>query len=538
MKKKNKQKRIPAYAFGTSGSIDMAGLAGGIGQGVTGMFDQFSNRSTAQTTGQAVKQSISDINNRTMEGMKVGSQFGPWGALIGGAIGTTVGLVGRKGGVTQTAGFTEDDESSLGTGLIGAFSNSRIRKEIGASKRNVANNRVAVASTGELRSDWDDIYDSDVDVFALGGQTASLAYVDDGELIQTPNGSISKVPEHGNPTDSNLVNLPDGSRILSDKLKVPGTKKTFAQIGEEMMTKRKSKGKDRFAQNSEKLNEMNNNMIHDQLFVMQEQVKNSKGIKGKTKAFSKGGWTPFPAPWSRKEPDMPEIYKMNATASDIPMTLSAPNGVAPYGSKKPASSFDWKGFSSNASTALASLSPVISNLTSSKEPDVAAVYNPYSDTITRTMRRRKFDIDPAKRAIRENRAVGDYNASKMNTNTGANMAYRLQTAVGMDKSIADLYNQASNIQAQYDADYANTLNNLGQQYVGATNLARDINARNRATNRNIRRAGLSQLGEFAQNQQMMYNQRNRDSQMLDLYIPFLEQGYTMDDITKFLKQSR
>ena len=538
MKKKNKQKRIPAYAFGTSGSIDIAGLADGIGQGVAGMFDQFGNRSTAQTTGQAVKQSISDISNRTLEGMKVGSQFGPWGALIGGAAGTTIGLIGRKGGVTQTAGFTENDETSLGTGLIGAFNNSRIRKEIEASKRNVANNRVAVASTGELRSDWDDIYDSDVDVFALGGQTASLAYVDDGELIQTPDGSINKVPEQGNPTDSNLVNLPDGSRILSDKLKVPGTKKTFAQIGEEMMTKRKSKGKDRFAQNSEKLNEMNNNMIHDQLFVMQEQVKNSKGIKGKTKAFSKGGQTSFPAPWSRKEPDMPEIYKMNATASDIPMTLSAPNGVAPYGSKKPASSFDWKGFSSNASTALASLSPVISNLTSSKEPDVAAVYNPYSDTITRTMRRRKFDIDPAKRAIRENRAVGDYNASKMNTNTGANMAYRLQTAVGMDKSIADLYNQASNIQAQYDADYANTLNNLGQQYVGATNLARDINARNRATNRNIRRAGLSQLGEFAQNQQMMYNQRNRDSQMLDLYIPFLEQGYTMDDITKFLKQSR
>lgn len=538
MKKKNKQKRIPAYAFGTSGSIDIAGLADGIGQGVAGMFDQFGNRSTAQTTGQAVKQSISDISNRTLEGMKVGSQFGPWGALIGGAAGTTIGLIGRKGGVTQTAGFTDNDETSLGTGLIGAFNNSRIRKEIEASKRNVANNRVAVASTGELRSDWDDIYDSDVDVFALGGQTASLAYVDDGELIQTPDGSINKVPEHGNPTDSNLVNLPDGSRILSDKLKVPGTKKTFAQIGEEMMTKRKSKGKDRFAQNSEKLNEMNNNMIHDQLFVMQEQVKNSKGIKGKTKAFSKGGQTPFPAPWSRKEPDMPEIYKMNATASEIPKTLSAPSGVAPYGSRKPASSFDWKGFSSNASTALASLAPVISNLTSSKEPDVAAVYNPYSDLITRTMRRRRFNTDPAQRAIRENRAIGDYNASRMNTNTGANLAYRLQTAVGMDKSIADLYNQASNIQAQYDADYANTLNNLGQQYVGATNLARDINARNRATNRNIRRAGLSQLGEFAQNQQLMYNQRNRDSQMLDLYKPFLEQGYTMDDVTKFLKQSR
>lgn len=492
MKKINKHKNIPAYAFGTSGgSIDFGNMAEGIGQGVTGMFDQFGNKSTAQTTGQAVKQSVMDINNRTMEGMKVGSSFGPWGALIGGAIGTTVGLVGRKGGVTQTAGFTEDDESSLGTGLIGAFSNSRIRKEIDASKKNVANNRVAVKSTQELQQDWDELYNDNINVFADGGQTASLAYVDDGELIQTPNGQINKVPERNRPTDSNLVNLPDGSRILSDKLKVPGTKETFAQMGEKMMTKRKSKGKDRFAQNSQKLNEMNNNMIHDQLFAMQEELKDKKGIKGKTKRFATGG-----------------------------------------------TSFDWKNFASNVGTDLASLAPVIDNLTSKAEPNVAPVYNPYNDSIIRTMRKRRFDTAPAQRQIIENRAIGDYNASRMNTNTGANLAYRLQTAIGMDKSISDLYNQASNIQAQYDADYANTLNSLGQQSVGAVNMARDINARNRATNRNIRRAGLSQLGEYAQNKQLMRNQKNRDSQMLPLYQRFLESGFTQEDLSKFLNANR
>lgn len=63
------------------------------------------------------------------------------------------------------------------------------------------------------------------DTMANGGMSSSLAYVDDGELIQTPDGSISKVPENNKPTDSNLVSLPEGSRVLSDKLKVPGRKK-------------------------------------------------------------------------------------------------------------------------------------------------------------------------------------------------------------------------------------------------------------------------------------------------------------------------
>jgi hypothetical protein len=84
-----------------------------------------------------------------------------------------------------------------------------------------------------------------------------MAYVDDGELINTPQGHILEVPEEGKPTDSNLVNLPEGSRVLSDTLKVPGSKETFAQMGKRLMSKQKTKGKDKYAENSAMLNEMN-----------------------------------------------------------------------------------------------------------------------------------------------------------------------------------------------------------------------------------------------------------------------------------------
>lgn len=475
--KKKKTCKIPAYAFGVD-------TAEAIGKGAAGLMDQFIGGSSAQTTGQAVAQSVTDIANMGVTGMQIGSALGPIGAVVGGVAGAATGLIGRKGKVTQTKGYLEDDQYTLGTGLIGAFNNKKIRRQIDESKRNVNANRVAFTNTNQLQNEWNSEYDYDVNTYAQGGLSSSLAYVDDGELIQTPNGQISKVPEQNKPTDSNLVNLPEGSRILSDKLKVPGTKKTFAQLGEEMMKKRKSRGKDRYAENSAKLNEMNNNIIHDQLFQLQETVKNKRGIKNKAKAFDLGG----------------VMKKVGAIGEEISI-----------------------------------LAPTISNLISTPEESVAPVYNPYASTIDRTMRSRRYNITPAINALKNNRVVGDYNANQMNTGTGANLAYRLQTATGLNNSISDLYSQASNIQNQYDADYASTLNNLGQQYVGATNLARDTNARNRAMNRNIRRAGLSQISEYTQNRQLMRNQKFRDEQLFPLYRKFLESGYTEEDLRKFLK---
>ena len=45
---------------------------------------------------------------------------------------------------------------------------------------------------------------------------------------------------------------------------------------------------------------------------------------------------------------------------------------------------------------------------------------------------------------------------------------------------------------------------------------------NRAQARNIRRAGLSGLSQWAQNRELMRNQRERDNALLALYDPFIE----------------
>lgn len=555
---KKKGKKIPACAFGASITPDSISS---MIQGTAGLFGNMTGKSTAQTSGQAALQSITDVVSNVGSGAQIGSTFGPQGAAIGAAAGAALGLVGKKGGITQTGGFTEDNQYSLGTGLIGAFGNKKMKRKIAADKAKVQANRIAVANTADLQSDWYEDNNYDTYTFANGGETDSLAYVDDGELIQTPDGQINKVPENGNPTDSNLVSLPDGSRILSDKLKVPGTNKTFAQIGDEMMAKKKSKGKDKYAENSAKLNARNNAMIHDRLFEQQEELKQKKGIGPKTKAFADGGLL-------RKYNK--SVNSTLGAALSNPLTLDKaltgfydskgmgrmPNltdNIAVDNSPK-SKQFSLKNLQElgrgavsnigeglgkvdfgNIATSIASLAPVISNLTQGSGEQVRDIQNPYAGTVARTMRNRRFNIQPALNALSQNRAIGDSNASQMNTNTGANMAYRLQSAVNLDRGIENLFSQASNIQGQYDAEYANTLNNLGQQYVGAVNLSSDLGARNRAAASNLRAAGLGQLSKWAQTQQLMTNQRRRDKQMLGLYKPFLEQGFTSTDLTNFLK---
>lgn len=606
--KSKKKTKVPAYAFGTQFKEignNMLESAPDILNTLTTPFQ----KSNATTGGQAAAQSVSDIASGAATGYKVA---GP----IGAAVGAGIGLIGRSGEEARMTSFTDYDEGSLGSGLIGAFGNRKLRRKRAAIKKNAYSNRAAVQGTNYLQSEaYEDMIGMNTDTMANGGMSSSLAYVDDGELIQTPDGSISKVPENNKPTDSNLVSLPEGSRVLSDKLKVPGRKETFAQLGEKMMAKKKSKYNDRFAENAAKLNEMNNNMIHDQLFAMQESVKQSKGIKPKTKQIQAAalgdtirtnsrhitaregyngpastGWptqfNPVSVQSNTQRPMSivpPGSYGVTSTSTTTPVSVSSTSvkrrrttpstSTGLIDEDKPELPFTWydaptvesvydtdydtvespsatpndisyretradrrnKLFDKvgSALSGIASLTPIMSNLFTSRPETVDAVYNPYATSISNTMRRRRYDISPAIEDLNRNRATSNYNASQINTNTGANLAYRLQSAVNTDRAIASLRSQESNVNNQYLGDYANTMNSLGQQWVNATNMANEANAQNRATARNIRRAGLSQLSQWAQNRELMRNQEARDNAMLAMFAPFLQSGYTSDTIKQF-----
>ena len=597
--------------------------------------------STATTGGEATMQSLTGIAEGAGSGAQLGMTIGgPVGGLVGGIAGAAVGLIGKKGKAAEMTSFTDFDEGTLGTGLRGAFRNRKLRKRRAAIRLNAFQNREAVAGTERLANEFnEDNTEFDTDVFEYGGRVpSSLAYVDDGELIQTPDGTVSKVPEQGQPTDSNLVNLPEGSRILSNTLKVPGTNKTFAELGDKVMTRKKSKGKDIYAQNADMLNEMNNKLMHDKLFAMQESIKAKKGIKNKTKeleSFARGGdntpagynaagfmmdprfageismgvsaptprvrdtwgmkgdatapWDNYgrvsevtiTAPWDNygrvsevtitapkrtkfsssqtiskkatprvaKSVVAPEIMSDLSTIDEIVPEVSATpqdirtRSIMPTIGTNPAATTVNTPEASNPNWVdaigdFATLAPIMSNLFTGNSESVQANYNPYASAIVNTMGRRRYNINPLLRDIEQNRDVANYSASQQMTNTGHNMAFRLQNAIQANKAKAAARATESNVNNQYKGEYANAMNDLGKQWVNATNLASDLNAQNRASARNIRRAGLSQLSQFAQNKSLMRNQSKRDKAMLELYKPFLQAGFTSDAIKNWSKYLR
>lgn len=674
---------IQIQPYNPSTSPNIMGVAGGMIGGAGDMLTLVGGNSNASTGGEAVKESVQSVFKGAATGAKMGAALGPVGAVVGGIGGAVVGSIGKSGKV-QVNGFYEDPTLTLGTGFKGAVQNKGLREKYRREKERVLGNRFALQNSALLNADWNETYDQSVDTMAYGGTTSSLAYVDDGELINTPDGNILEVPEEGKPTDSNLVNIPEGSRILSDTLKVPGSKETFAQMGKRMMSKKKSKGKDKYAENSAKLNQMNDQMIHDQLFNLQESIKISKkspannfkdggtkrgftyrdnsgkeynyqvgdtfDYKGrKYKVTDRNSAVPLDGKYSdfntNMNPDnvltplyqtqglpinlpnvdalastiaanriarrprakmvdtvnneldlsnetidrlgterIPMSYsasptrkrtvssttaipatrstRTNVTTTDLPLIDNTLDLSAEYPSRlgqetiytnpstlssevpeagstrspRIRNSFDWRKLGQGL-TDLAALTPVLSNLGTTAE-SFDTVYNPYSSQILSTMAGRKYDITPARRAIRENRAISNYNASQSNTNTGANMAYRLQSQVAADKAIADLYSQKSNIENQYKGEYANTLNNLGQQFVSARNMSTDLNARSRAAARNINREALSQISNYAQNRRLMNNQKYRDMAMLDAYAPFLESIYKTEDYSNLMSKFR
>lgn len=613
------------------------GNISGIAQAIPGAINTLTSpfqTSTATTGGEATMQSLTGIAEGAGSGAQLGMTIGgPVGGLVGGIAGAAVGLIGKKGKAAEMTSFTDFDEGTLGTGLRGAFRNRKLRKRRAAIRLNAFQNREAVAGTERLANEFnEDNTEFDTDVFEYGGRVpSSLAYVDDGELIQTPDGAVSKVPEQGQPTDSNLVNLPEGSRILSNTLKVPGTNKTFAELGDKVMTRKKSKGKDIYAQNADMLNEMNNKLMHDKLFAMQESIKAKKGIKNKTKeleSFARGGdntpagynaagfmmdprfageismgvSAPTPrvrdtwgmkgdvtAPWDNygrvsevnagtlpevtitapkrtkfsssqtiskkatprvvKSVVAPEIMSDLSTIDEIVPEVSATpqdirtRSIMPTIGTNPAATTVNTPEASNPNWVdaigdFATLAPIMSNLFTGNPESVQANYNPYASAIVNTMGRRRYNINPLLRDIEQNRDVANYSASQQMTNTGHNMAFRLQNAIQANKAKAAARATESNVNNQYKGEYANAMNDLGKQWVNATNLASDLNAQNRASARNIRRAGLSQLSQFAQNKSLMRNQSKRDKAMLELYKPFLQAGFTSDAIKNWSKYLR
>ena len=276
-----KIKNIPKCKFGAN---DVNNLATGANQLLNiGVQAAQNSQQNGVTTSNSVLSGLQGTLSGAATGFAVG---GPLGAAIGAGAGllTSVipSVIGRKGSVDPITG-----EVTKGSG---------IRGRRGPSEEELINRSRSIRETNDYRNynttaAYDYYQDNGYNGYTMvanGGVIPNaLAYVDDGELLRTPNGEIINIPEQGKPTDSNLVSVPEGTQVLSDKLKVPGTKETFAEVGKKIMKKQKY-GNDIYAQNSKMLNERNNQKAYDELLTIQEDMKKKKGIKKSIGKYNTG----------------------------------------------------------------------------------------------------------------------------------------------------------------------------------------------------------------------------------------------------------
>lgn len=269
---KKRLKNIPKNKFGATDAVGGLNGAGSIVQ--IGMQAAQNSKENGVTAANTIGSTLGGMASGASAGMAIG---GPWGAAIGAVVGGVSGLVpslmGRKGSVDPITG-----EVTEGSGIKGRRGPSK--DELYERSQNIRENNAYRDYNTTAAYDWYQENGANGYTLAANGGVIpnALAYVDDGELLRTPNGEIINIPEQGKPTDSNLVSVPEGTQVLSDTLKVPGTKETFAEVGRKLMKKQKY-GNDVYAQNSRMLNEMHNQKAYDELLTIQEDMKKKKGIK-------------------------------------------------------------------------------------------------------------------------------------------------------------------------------------------------------------------------------------------------------------------
>lgn len=324
--KTKKLKRVPQYAFGADaisnwGNMSGVDKANVVTQGVGAVGSMIGNATSGK------KPTAAGVTGGIGSGAVMGASIGgPWGAVIGGAIGGITSVMGSGGSVNEQTGEYQDP-----SGIAGLFGHSKsyIRNKAGRIKNGIQARQMSeqVAADYYQENGYNELS------LSKGGVVPStMAYLDDGEMLRMPDGTIGSIPEEGKPTDSNLLNVPVGTQVLSDKLKVPGTNKTFAEMGKKLMKKSKKKVNNIYAENSQMLNERNNQATYQSLLEQQESLKNKKnskkqqipsyengtsGVYGRKKVKLKYIYDPMLGGFGYIDPNTGGFVEMNDVRNDL-----------------------------------------------------------------------------------------------------------------------------------------------------------------------------------------------------------------------------
>jgi hypothetical protein len=123
----------------------------------------------------------------------------------------------------------------------------------------------------------------------------------------------------------------------------------------------------------------------------------------------------------------------------------------------------------------------------------------------------------------------------INPNTGANMAYGIQSAVARNKAYADAYAQKNNIEAGYAFQNANIANAVNQYNTAARHTAADEYARNKGAADTANAQNRVAMNKAAAQYAKDKKQSSYDKTMLEYMKPFFDYGSSTSDVNALME---
>jgi hypothetical protein len=206
------------------------------------------------------------IGAGALKGASAGAMLGPWGMAAGALIGGGMGYINQQNQAN----------------------------EMGKVKRSINDNIKSQTRLGGPNTSFNNISTNNDNMYAHGGvvtedQPGAVAELELQEQMQLPDGTVMGVDGPPHEQGGIEVNVPEGTRVFSDKLKMGN--KTFAKHAKSINNRISKLDKLPDTQTKK-----NTQMLFDKqldgLFQEQETVKQEAEMKSQKKMFSNGGTIP------------------------------------------------------------------------------------------------------------------------------------------------------------------------------------------------------------------------------------------------------
>lgn len=518
-----KKRKVKACAFGDWG---------------TGLTSE-KNMQSMQKIGGALQNVGQTLGNQT--GLSTGL------GLASGVVGAIPGPIGAIGGTAL--GLTSGVAS-----IFGANSAKKKQEQLQKQKERMDNANQAY-SRSQVASDYlQDEYNEDSSVAAAANGEDNLqgagnkvpVAVDNGEVIISRDGTVQTVKGKSGKTDNTLATLPEGSMIFSKKLGVADAIKPLAN---RIKTTKRAIDKTTDSQTAEamQLNLKNDLAMAQQVAQVQEQIKEKRGIKDKSKqvtpdmsvsAFDAGTDNLYNKALSTPLPTFgfDDIVQQNLDNVGNNFNMQERYVAAPKKSR------DYTGLISAAGTAANAVGDIalqmpygLFNGTKETAEIEQPQYNLRAQGALNKLSQNRVDVNPQLTQLDTQSRIAQYNTRG---SRGGSLAYRNQLATSKAANVANIYQQAQQQNNQYQSTAAQAALTLGEQDRAARINANDINARNRAAVSNYNRQKQTDLNNWQQNQIKMSNAKKKDSLLLDMLSPMMQEWMTTPQYNSVIKKAK